>query len=237
MTPPFGCETNIKDMKWKIAILIVSIFFIVSCKADNRMSSQPTTPLGLSPTSTLPVRVTETVDILSEELAIYTLVITEFFEAQSFYVIEEKAGCPILEMQVEGYADYQKILTALQDETRADYASKIEQEKSWHPVFDGAERFTVVNEAAYWLPLTPDEGLLECSGPCRLSIERLQQEFPAAQGVLHLSPIGYSENGQQALVCVGLNKGGHTKGVEIVLLEKDATSWAINSRFQINSIP
>ena len=225
-------------MSKKITIQIIIIFFLVSCRAENRAGIQPLSTATLLPasTNTLPSHPT-VVENLSAEQTIYAHVITEIFGALPTNVIEEKAGCLILEMQAEGYADYQKILTALQDDTLTDYVAKIETEKSLRQLFAGEDHFFVINEASYWLSATPEEGLLTCSGADSLSVEKLQKDFPDANGVLHLSPIGFSENGKQALVCLGLNQGGCTKEVEIVLLEKDVANWAIKGRFQIFSIP
>lgn len=209
-------------IKYNQVLLTIISLSLASCSTSEPINT-PSVP-------------TVTTDQISEEKEIYTRVIAETFGTQPIYVIENRAGCLITEIRKEGYEGYKRILTELGDDTLDDYVTKVDREIFLNEFFLGDEQFAVVDEKEYWLEVTP-EVIPYCSGPGSLSVEKLQMDFPSANGVLHLSPIGFNEDENQALVCLGLNVGGCKKDVDIILLKKNVDNWVIDINFHITSMP
>jgi hypothetical protein len=178
-------------MKFQWCFLIIIITLVVGCKTEN--GNDRSTP-------------TIVFHVKDEDFAIYTLLLTTEFPAETNYFIEQQTGCLVHPLEPENFPD---ILTDLHTDTIIDYAKKNEQELILAETFSQSEKFKVINEQNYW-----DE---------------------IFWGVFHLSSIGYSEDRTQALVCTGLNNGrGHVRDIRITLLSHEADGCGIQGSFTIH---
>jgi hypothetical protein len=203
-------------MKFKIGILLSILLTLAGC----------------SPADNQPIPKTSD-DLLSDQEAIYDEAITETLGPQPVYVIEQSAGCLI---EGEDPHGFDQNFSGLRDDTLANYIEKIDQTESLQGSFTGMDDYVMIDEREYWLEGTPVV-LPHCPGPGSLSLELLQADYPGAAGVIHLSPIGYSSDDDQALVCIGMNTGGCYQRVDIILLDKEADRWKVQDSFRIEYIP
>lgn len=197
-------------MKFQWFLLIFIATVVTGCKSVGGNDSPTPSPMVLF-------------NLKNEDFAIYTLLLTTGFPSEMHYLIEQHADCLIHPLEPENFSE---IHTNLRADTVADYAKKSIQELTLVETFSQSDKFIVVNEQNYWDKIF--WGDIPCGGASCLSLKKLQKDYSEAKGVFHLSPIGYSEDHTQALVCTGLNDGrGYVWDVQITLLSYEANGWSI----------
>jgi hypothetical protein len=182
-----------------VIVLLITIQILAACSGD-----------GFFPTPTP--------DPESETARIYSLAINEAFGVSEKYLIHRFPGCSF----TNAYSDLYQF-EGVDSESLVDLFTKLEQFKTFPNMVQVDDRFIFVDEQDYWDTISSND--LPYSSTIGLNLELLTQTFPWADGIIHLSPVGFNQAHTQAVVCIGKNSGGWEEVMHKIVYEKKEDVW------------
>lgn len=211
----------------RIPFAILLLFILSSC------STQAPIPVSILPTP-IPAYVPQPAPApTTDELAIYTLVLTEKYKKEPYFVIQQQTS-PGVSLDSIANAG----LKSLGAETLSDFSIKNHQNHSLASVFDTSDsRFRITDQTIFFDTPTKENGI-NCGNMFTRCFNRPRFEatYPGVSCIIQLSAIGYDQTKSQALVSTGY-ACGQSGGIEyLIVLVNRFGSWHIKEQSEIRWI-
>jgi hypothetical protein len=159
-------------------------------------------------------------DRVSAEYMVFATVIPELYGSESIYVIEQNSRLNFAEYYIDHSEQLVKELPTIKSDTMKDFADINIESYSLENIFSRDTTFILVNREDYLRPMMCVET------PC-VDVEKLQQQYPNAKGVIMLSKVGFNAKTTQALVFAEIDDGDHQGEYYLVLLKWQNEQWII----------
>jgi hypothetical protein len=159
---------------------------------------------------------------VDDEYAVYSAVIESLYltdEVEQIVLIEQTESGAETGGSVEEVTQYvqENFGSSILEETLADYLQKHEQPVQLEQQFVLPVEYVLINEAEV-------DRLVDESGNWQLFFEA----YPTSTGVITLSPVGFNQAGDQALVYTGFRGDyGSGQGYYILLIKQD-DRWRVD---------
>ncbi len=196
------------------------LVLIVGCQAKPDNSS-PTATLS-SPTATQIIVPTVTPDFAALEQSVYRDLLPGLFGSQKIFLIENK-----IVTFADDISDWQyqaERMPAVQMDTWDNFLNSRGRTYSVDTLLSSLPRLVLVNAEDYYQPFMCVESF--CADP-----DKIQVDYPEAfVALIRLSRVGFSQDGQQALVWLSVDDGDSVFEDYTVLLTQQGIRWVIEDK-------